>query len=151
MALELHEEEEVGLGHHTLCEFIDVGARKWIHTERLRVIPTELGRMDPSFHIATMATSKIAGGLNPAKKVQEIGTKSNLEFWHLPMLNFMLSSKITYFCVGGFRKALEAFQNCEIIFFPSLRQAQWRLWPAWAPGIFVRQPSGLALREKKIR
>jgi len=47
MALELHEEEEVGLGHHTLCEFVDVGARKWIHTERLRVIPTELARYPP--------------------------------------------------------------------------------------------------------
>ena len=62
MALEIHEEEEVGLGHHTLCEFIDVGARKWIHTERLRVIPIELGRTNPSFRIyynEMIATSKI--------------------------------------------------------------------------------------------
>ena len=45
MALEFHVEEEVGLGHYTLCEFIDIGARKWILTERLRTLPSDLGRV----------------------------------------------------------------------------------------------------------
>ena len=45
MALEFHVEEEVGLGHYTLCEFIDIGARKWILTERLRALPSDLGRV----------------------------------------------------------------------------------------------------------
>ena len=45
MALEFYFEEEVGLGHYTLCEFIDIGARKWILTDRLRTLPTDLGRV----------------------------------------------------------------------------------------------------------
>ena len=49
MALEFHVEEKVGLGHYTLCEFIDIGARKWILTERLRTIPSDLGRV-PRHH-----------------------------------------------------------------------------------------------------
>ena len=44
MALEFHVDEEVGLGHFTLCEFIDIGARRWILTERLRNLPKDLGR-----------------------------------------------------------------------------------------------------------
>ena len=44
MALEFHVDEAVGLGHYTLCEFIDIGARRWILTERLRTLPTDLGR-----------------------------------------------------------------------------------------------------------
>ena len=37
------------------------------------------------------------GGCTPAKKVQQIRKKLILGFWHLPMQNFMLSSKITSF------------------------------------------------------
>ena len=44
MALEFHVEEKRGLGHYTLCEFIDIGARRWILTERLRNLPSDLGR-----------------------------------------------------------------------------------------------------------
>jgi len=47
MALEFHVEEKVGLGHYTLCEFIDIGARKWILTERLRTIPSDLVQYPP--------------------------------------------------------------------------------------------------------
>jgi len=47
MALEFHVDEAVGLGHYTLCEFIDIGARRWILTERLRTLPTDLEKYPP--------------------------------------------------------------------------------------------------------
>ena len=65
-----------------------------------------------------LGNNALPGGRTPAKKVQQIGKKSILGFWHLPMKDFMLSSKITFFFgVGASGRRRKHLKIAKLYFF----------------------------------